>query len=46
MNEQRCELLVTLPPAQLGHVYVKRLDGGEVVLAPAGALKLLGFMSD
>lgn len=46
MNGQRCELLVTRPPAQPGHVYVKRLDGGEVVLAPARALTLLGFRPD
>ena len=39
------ELLVTVAPAKAGHLYVRPLDGGPRLLAPATALKLRGFVS-
>jgi len=40
------QLVVSVAPEQPGHVYVRPLVGGPRRLAPASALKLLGFVGD
>jgi ParB family chromosome partitioning protein len=42
---QDYQLVVSVAPEQPGHVYVRPLVGGPRRLAPASALKLLGFVS-
>jgi ParB family chromosome partitioning protein len=42
---QDYQLVVSVAPDQPGHVYVRPLVGGPRRLAPASALKLLGFVS-
>ena len=41
---QDFQLVVSVAPAQVGHLYVRPLAGGPRRLAPASALKLLGFV--
>jgi ParB family chromosome partitioning protein len=41
---QDYQLVVSVAPDQPGHVYVRPLGGGPRRLAPASALKLLGFV--
>jgi ParB family chromosome partitioning protein len=41
---QEYQLVVSVAPDQPGHVYVRPLVGGPRRLAPASALKLLGFV--
>ena len=41
---QDYQLVVSVAPAQPGHLYVRPLVGGPRRLAPASALKLLGFV--
>lgn len=40
---QTYQLVVSVVPEQSGHLYLRPLDGGPRRLAPASALKLLGF---
>ena len=42
---QPYQLVVSVAPEQPGHLYVRPLVGGPRRLAPASALKLLGFVS-
>jgi ParB family transcriptional regulator, chromosome partitioning protein len=42
---QDYQLVVSVAPGQPGHVYVRPLAGGPRRLAPASALKLLGFVA-
>ena len=41
---QDFQLVVSVAPAQEGHLYVRPLAGGPRLLAPASALKLRGFV--
>jgi ParB family chromosome partitioning protein len=41
---QAYQLVVSVVPEQSGHLYLRPLDGGPRRLAPASALKLLGFV--
>ena len=41
---QDFQLVVSVAPAQEGHLYVRPLAGGPRRLAPASALKLRGFV--
>jgi ParB family transcriptional regulator, chromosome partitioning protein len=45
MDGQDYQLVVSVAPAKEGHLYVRPLTGGPRRLAPAGALKLRGFVS-
>ena len=41
---QDYQLVVSVAPDQAGHLYVRPLTGGPRRLAPASAVKLLGFV--
>lgn len=41
---QAYQLVVSVAPVESGHLYLRPLDGGPRRLAPASALKLLGFV--
>jgi ParB family chromosome partitioning protein len=45
MDGQDYQLVVSVAPPQAGHLYVRPLTGGPRRVAPASALKLLGFVS-
>ena len=45
MDGQDYQLLVSVAPAKAGHLYVRPLNGGPRLLAPAAALKLRGFVT-
>jgi ParB family transcriptional regulator, chromosome partitioning protein len=45
MDGQDYQLVVSVAPPQEGHLYVRPLKGGPRRVAPASALKLLGFVS-
>jgi ParB family transcriptional regulator, chromosome partitioning protein len=45
MDGQDYQLVVSVAPLQEGHLYVRPLTGGPRRVAPASALKLLGFFS-
>jgi ParB family chromosome partitioning protein len=44
LDGQDFQLVVSVAPAQEGHLYVRPLSGGPRQLAPASALKLRGFV--
>jgi ParB family chromosome partitioning protein len=44
LDGQDFQLVVSVAPAQEGHLYVRPLSGGPRQMAPASALKLLGFV--
>ena len=44
MDGQDYELVVSVAPALAGHLYVRPLNGGPRRVAPASALKLIGFV--
>jgi ParB family transcriptional regulator, chromosome partitioning protein len=45
MDGQDYQLVVSVAPPQAGHLYVRPLTGGPRRVAPASALKLLGFVA-
>ena len=44
MDGKDYQLVVSIAPAEEGHVYVRPLEGGPRLLAPAAALTLRGFV--
>ena len=45
MDGKDYQLVVSIAPAEAGHLYVRPLEGGPRLLAPAAALTLRGFVS-
>lgn len=45
MDGKDYQLVVSIAPAEEGHLYVQLLEGGPRLLAPAAALTLCGFVS-
>lgn len=45
MDGKDYQLLVSIAPAEPGHLYVRPLEGGPRLLTPAAALTLCGFVS-
>jgi ParB family transcriptional regulator, chromosome partitioning protein len=45
MDGQDYQLVVSVAPRKVGHLYVRPLTGGPRLLAPASSLKLRGFVS-
>ena len=45
MDGKDYQLVISIAPAEEGHLYVQPLEGGPRLLAPAAALTLCGFVS-